>query len=301
MSRPEGVVRHRTVRAGRRPDRSRQGRHEPATSSAGTITQSRVRNRRAPSDPNGPVTNRHATTGGTREVFTRVQQADIDAAMASLTKDLQSQFAAWVAAPDDLPHGRDRLPGDGQARDAGPDGRSVHARQRRGGDLPARRDGDRHGRRRRHQRRSTRSPRSGSRSTSRPTTPSRTARSRRPTTTVRPTASWSTSGSRRTAPPSPSSTRPPCATSIKGKSVDEARQILGRYGTVTIDTWPGFVSSIPTLDFRLDLTVNGANGAASPSPGTVGRAHREPDPRSRPRRAPDRGRGRRRRTERPSR
>ena len=40
-----------------------------------------------------------ATTGGTREEFTRVQQADIDAAMAGLTKNLQTQFAAWVAAP----------------------------------------------------------------------------------------------------------------------------------------------------------------------------------------------------------
>ena len=45
---------------------------------------------------------------------------------------------------------------------------------------------------------------------------------------------------------------------IKGKSVDEARTILGRYGTVSIDTWPGFVSSIPTIDARLDLTEGGA-------------------------------------------
>ncbi len=59
---------------------------------------------------------------------------------------------------------------------------------------------------------------------------------------------------------------------IKGRSVDEAKQILGRYGTVTIDTWPGFVSSIPTLDFRLDLKVAGASPGASPSPGPSGSA-----------------------------
>ena len=53
---------------------------------------------------------------------------------------------------------------------------------------------------------------------------------------------------------------------IKGKSVDEARTILGRYGTVSIDTWPGFVSSIPTIDARLDLTVAGDAGASSPAP-----------------------------------
>ena len=53
---------------------------------------------------------------------------------------------------------------------------------------------------------------------------------------------------------------------IKGKSVDEARSILGRYGTVTISTWPGFVSSIPTIDARLDLTVGGDGAASSPAP-----------------------------------
>jgi hypothetical protein len=54
---------------------------------------------------------------------------------------------------------------------------------------------------------------------------------------------------------------------IKGKTVDEARKLLERYGTVTIATWPGFVSSIPTLDFRLDLSVaNGAGGPQSPQP-----------------------------------
>ncbi|MGZ8528490.1 MAG: hypothetical protein ACXWWR_06810, partial [Candidatus Limnocylindrales bacterium] len=57
--------------------------------------------------------------------------------------------------------------------------------------------------------------------------------------------------------------------SIKGKSVDEARSILGRYGTVSIDTWPGFVSSIPTIDARLDLTVASDAGAPSPAPSGV--------------------------------
>jgi hypothetical protein len=44
------------------------------------------------------------------------------------------------------------------------------------------------------------------------------------------------------------------------------------YGTVAIETWPGFAGSIPTLDLRLDLKVAGAEGlpdrpvAVAPSP-----------------------------------
>ena len=52
---------------------------------------------------------------------------------------------------------------------------------------------------------------------------------------------------------------------IKGKPVAEARRLLERYGTVAIDTWPGFVGSIPTLDLRLDLKVAGAEGLPAPS------------------------------------
>ena len=54
---------------------------------------------------------------------------------------------------------------------------------------------------------------------------------------------------------------------IKGKSVADARKLLERYGTVSIDTWPGFVSSIPSLDFRLDLSVAGAADGPGGSPG----------------------------------
>lgn len=42
---------------------------------------------------------------------------------------------------------------------------------------------------------------------------------------------------------------------VKGKPVDEARQMLAPYGDVTIQTWPSYVTSIPTLDARVQLTV----------------------------------------------
>ena len=42
---------------------------------------------------------------------------------------------------------------------------------------------------------------------------------------------------------------------VKGRSVADARSILAQYGQVSIATWPSFVTSIPTLDARVTLTV----------------------------------------------
>ncbi|MGZ3632696.1 MAG: hypothetical protein ACXVAH_08505, partial [Candidatus Limnocylindrales bacterium] len=42
---------------------------------------------------------------------------------------------------------------------------------------------------------------------------------------------------------------------VKGKSVDEARAILEPFGAVSIQTWPFYVSSIPTFDNRVTLTI----------------------------------------------
>jgi hypothetical protein len=46
------------------------------------------------------VTNREATTGGTRETFPRVTQADVDAAMKALDEQLAAAFAAELEDPD---------------------------------------------------------------------------------------------------------------------------------------------------------------------------------------------------------
>ncbi len=42
---------------------------------------------------------------------------------------------------------------------------------------------------------------------------------------------------------------------VKGRSVADARAILQQYGEVSITTWPSFVTTIPTLDARVSLTV----------------------------------------------
>jgi hypothetical protein len=52
--------------------------------------------------------------------------------------------------------------------------------------------------------------------------------------------------------------------SVKGRSVAEARTLLETQGTVTIDTWPGYVDSIPTLEGHATLTVLSPGPAPTP-------------------------------------
>jgi hypothetical protein len=59
-------------------------------------------------------------------------------------------------------------------------------------------------------------------------------------------------------------------TLVKGQSVDQARALLSPYGEVAIDTWPAWVSSITGFDARLTVSVGGhtADGpGSSPSGG----------------------------------
>lgn len=57
---------------------------------------------------------------------------------------------------------------------------------------------------------------------------------------------------------------------VKGKPLADARATLEAYGTTTIDLWPGFASSIPNYEFRIDLTVRTGVPieTASPAPGS---------------------------------
>lgn len=68
---------------------------------------------------------------------------------------------------------------------------------------------------------------------------------------------------------------------VKGLPVAEARTTLEAYGTTTIDLWPGFISSIPTNDFRINLTIAGAVPieGSSPGPASPGAPGASPSPR----------------------
>lgn len=56
------------------------------------------------------VTNLAATSGGTRKQFTRVAQADVDAALETLKTEIDAQFVIEVANPDRVPPGATVFP-----------------------------------------------------------------------------------------------------------------------------------------------------------------------------------------------
>jgi hypothetical protein len=56
------------------------------------------------------VNNPKATTGGTKEEFTRVSKKDVDAALATLGEDLQAQFQAALENPEGVPAGATAFP-----------------------------------------------------------------------------------------------------------------------------------------------------------------------------------------------
>lgn len=53
---------------------------------------------------------------------------------------------------------------------------------------------------------------------------------------------------------------------VMGRPVAEARTILEAYGTVELTPWPDWVSTIPTLDGRVQLTVDEAVAVEAPGP-----------------------------------
>jgi hypothetical protein len=53
---------------------------------------------------------------------------------------------------------------------------------------------------------------------------------------------------------------------IKGRPIFQARSILAPYGDVQISVWPDWVTSIPTIDGRIDLRLAGAGSPSSASP-----------------------------------
>jgi hypothetical protein len=69
---------------------------------------------------------------------------------------------------------------------------------------------------------------------------------------------------------------------IKGRPVEEARSLLAQFGDAQVKTWPGWVSTIPTLDSRVTIDIVGqtdGGGQASPGPSGRGRPSRSETPR----------------------
>ena len=89
------------------------------------------------------VTNPAATTGGTREEFTRVSKKDVEAALATLEEDLQAQFQLALENPEGVPAGATVFPETAVLGEPAPDRRPRDARQPGGRDLHAGPDGER--------------------------------------------------------------------------------------------------------------------------------------------------------------
>jgi hypothetical protein len=52
---------------------------------------------------------------------------------------------------------------------------------------------------------------------------------------------------------------------IRGRSLDEAQGILDTFGTWDLSVWPEWVTTIPTLDARLDVTVDDSTTSEEPT------------------------------------
>jgi hypothetical protein len=55
---------------------------------------------------------------------------------------------------------------------------------------------------------------------------------------------------------------------VAGKTPDEARALLGQIGEVSVDLWPGWVTRIPTMDWRVSIDVGSTNGASAQASGS---------------------------------
>ena len=55
-------------------------------------------------------------------------------------------------------------------------------------------------------------------------------------------------------------------TLVLGKTVEQAAAMLEPYGEVTITTWPDWVSSIPTFESRVELTIDEPVEIETPAP-----------------------------------
>jgi hypothetical protein len=68
---------------------------------------------------------------------------------------------------------------------------------------------------------------------------------------------------------------------VEGRSAEEAQAILGVFGDATVTLWPGWATTIPTFDARVDLRIDGVAGpSASGVPSASPAASASPAPSS---------------------
>ena len=211
------------------------------------------------------VTNPNATSGGTSTTTTQIQKKDTDAAMASLTKNLKTQFNAWAAAPGGLTPGSTAFAKTAILGTISPDSDptaliglaqpNFQLALTASGSITAVDES------------TVASLAAGRLGTSVPTDFTLVAGSEKVTLgTSRVDGDAVVFPVTVTASQVRNLDPDTLRGLVAGKSIDEARSILASYGTVDIQTWPGFVGTVPSLAWRLNLTIDTSSVAGSPGP-----------------------------------
>ncbi|HET7827996.1 MAG TPA: baseplate J/gp47 family protein [Candidatus Limnocylindrales bacterium] len=214
------------------------------------------------------VTNPRATSGGSREEFPQVTQADVDGAVAKLNEDALGQFQAGLADPSSLPEGTTVFPetaaigqltpdvdpktlvdqevesftlslsgsGTAQAVDASPI--EAIAAQRLADAVPEGYE----------------------------LVEGSTAVDVGDGTVVGGVISFPVDATARQVRPVDAATLEPL---VLGLPKADAEEALAEYGAVSIVLWPGYVTSVPTLGQRVNVVVAAPvdpNAGATPTP-----------------------------------
>jgi hypothetical protein len=209
--------------------------------------------------------NAKATTGGSREEFSQVTEKDVEAAVEALEVRVTQEFAAQIAAEEGVPTGQTLFPATAdlgpisyEPRPAGLVGDEVETFELTAtatGSATAVDVG---------QVEDVAQARLGDRVAAGASLVPGSVE----VVIGDPTATGSVVSFPVTA--SASQKRPLDADALRaevmGLPVDEAEALLERSGEVTISLWPGFITSIPTIDSRVVLTVvDGVTPSVAPS------------------------------------
>ena len=222
------------------------------------------------------VNNREATTGGKRDEFPRIDQKDIDRALADLHTKLDEAFTASVAAGAGAPAGTTLFPETAALGNATPtvDPATLLGQEVATFDLGLNANGtviavDASPVEKIAEARLLASVGSGYRLVD----GSIHVDQGKPVVTAGVVSFPVSASAARVRVLDPEALR----ALVKGQSIDQAKTLLKPFGVATIDTWPAWVSSITSFDGRLTVTVGGQAGSGS-GPGSSG-APSSPSPR----------------------
>jgi hypothetical protein len=228
------------------------------------------------------VNNPKATTGGSKEEFTRVSKKDVDAALATLEEDLQAEFQAALEDPAGVPAGATVFP---ETAVLGASAPSVDPESLVNQEVES----------------FTLGLTAGGTVLAVDATPVEAIAESALRDAVKPgyklvdgstkvvvgdgivdgsTVVFAAAGSAEQVRPVDGEV---LRQQVLGLPEDEARSILGPYGEVELVLWPGFVSSVPTLGPRVTLVVR---DAVDPTP-DIAPVPATPDPTEAPSESPD--------------